>query len=266
MPEAYLEKDVTDAHPEAVENLSDYDVVEKALFAIKHLVEYVEQLLLAVEANLGDAVLVLPLDERSQQFFNFPQGLLEVVSLHIDVEHLLAKYLLVFNQVGELEKVMVELVVVVVPVGVREGSLHVEHLAEGGHVRLGLLVQPKYLGKVNERISLGLISLLHLLHAFLEQRLLLPVRSRCFTRRPEFVVEIVDQTDNVLLPRAEDVAPDPVVHQELIHQRVVQRHLRVLALAHHGCLSAALLSRRLAPDPVGLEVKVTDNLLLSIQV
>jgi hypothetical protein len=59
---------------------------------------------LGAKSYLGDTVLVLALNEAGQQFFNFFQSLPETVSLHIDIKHLFAQDLFIFNQIGEFQK------------------------------------------------------------------------------------------------------------------------------------------------------------------
>ena len=97
-----------DAHPEAAQNLAHNDVVEESLFAAEHLVEDIEQLQLGAEPNLGDGILVLALDKGLEELLDLLQLLCKLLSLHIDVEHLLAQNLLIFHKVGKLQEISVD--------------------------------------------------------------------------------------------------------------------------------------------------------------
>lgn len=92
-------KDLSNTAPEAVQDLTNVQTIEEAFFTVKHLVENVVDLLLATETDLGDAVFVLSLYEGLKQCFDLFEHLVEVITLHIDIEHLLGQDLLVFYEI-----------------------------------------------------------------------------------------------------------------------------------------------------------------------
>jgi len=98
--ETNLEEDFTDAHPEGAENLPDSDVIK---ITMKHLLKDIEQLFFGAKPNLCYAVLVLPLNKGLQFLLHFFELLYKEVSLHVHIEHLFAKDLLVFNEIGKLK-------------------------------------------------------------------------------------------------------------------------------------------------------------------
>ena len=85
-----LEENLANTHPKATKNFADKYVVEESLAAVEHFVEDVVELGLRAKSDLGDAVLVLPLNELGQQVPYFLECLAETVSLDVNVKHLLA--------------------------------------------------------------------------------------------------------------------------------------------------------------------------------